>query len=109
MRLAHTFIITNAMSGWVEYSSAKWPPELLPVLQKVRVIFARTIRKLSYSKVWVPSAQQPPEHQTVIIFDWDDTLLCASFLNLRQEQHLGPAVVRHLRRRPRSILRQQEH
>ena len=73
MRLAHTFIITNAMNGWVEYSSAKWPPELLPVLQKVRVIFARTIRKLSYSKVWVPSAQRPPEHQTVIIFDWDDT------------------------------------
>ena len=31
----HTFIITNAMNGWVEYSAAKWVPELLPVLQKV--------------------------------------------------------------------------
>ena len=61
----HTFIITNAMNGWVEYSSAKWVrvalmslrypgfgshaertdrlevPDLLPVLQKVRVISAR--------------------------------------------------------------------
>ena len=24
-------------------------------------------------------------HQTVIIFDWDDTLLCTSFLNLRNQ------------------------
>ena len=78
MRLAHTFIITNAMNGWVKFSSAKWPPELLPVLQMVRAIFARAIRKLYYSKVWVPSAQRPPEHQTVISFHWDDTLLHTS-------------------------------
>mmetsp|Transcript_38820 Transcript_38820/g.82549 ORF Transcript_38820/g.82549 Transcript_38820/m.82549 type:complete len:318 (-) Transcript_38820:50-1003(-) len=55
------------------------------------------LRKLSYSKVWVPQAQRPPKHQTVIIFDWDDTLLCTSFLNLRQEQSLPPVVDRHLR------------
>jgi len=30
------------MSGWVEYSAAKWAPALLPVLQKVRVISARS-------------------------------------------------------------------
>ena len=41
MRLAHTFIITTAMDGWAAYSSAKWPPELLPVLQKVG--FAATV------------------------------------------------------------------
>ena len=91
MRLAHTFILTHAMSGWVEYSSAKSPPVLLPVLQKVQAIFARTIRKLYYSKVWVSSAQRPPEHQTVISFHWDDTLLHTSFLNRRQEQQLDPA------------------
>uniref|UniRef100_A0A7S4VK01 Uncharacterized protein n=1 Tax=Alexandrium monilatum TaxID=311494 RepID=A0A7S4VK01_9DINO len=55
------------------------------------------LRKLSYSKVWVPEAQRPPKHQTVIIFDWDDTLLCTSFLNLRLEQTLSPVVERHLR------------
>lgn len=55
------------------------------------------LRKLSYSKVWVPKAQRPPKHQTVIIFDWDDTLLCTSFLNLRQDQPLPPSVERHLR------------
>ena len=26
-RMGHTFIITNAMSGWVEYSAAKWVPD----------------------------------------------------------------------------------
>lgn len=55
------------------------------------------LRKLSYHKVWVPQAQRPPKHQTVIIFDWDDTLLCTSFLNLRQDQGLSPVVERHLR------------
>lgn len=54
------------------------------------------LRKLSYEKVWVPKAQRPPKHQTVIIFDWDDTLLCTSFLNLRQDQTLPPVVERHL-------------
>jgi hypothetical protein len=54
------------------------------------------LRKLSYSKVWVPQAQRPPKHQTVIIFDWDDTLLCTSYLNYRGDADLQPAVVRHL-------------
>lgn len=55
------------------------------------------LRKLSYEKVWVPQAQRPPKHQTVIIFDWDDTLLCTTFLNLRQETPLPAIVERHLR------------
>jgi len=54
------------------------------------------LRKLSYSKVWVPQAQRPPKHQTVIIFDWDDTMLCTSFLNLRHDQVLPASVERHL-------------
>jgi len=36
-----TYVITNAMTGWVEYSAARWAPELLPVLRKLRVISAR--------------------------------------------------------------------
>merc|ERR1719401_281322 len=55
------------------------------------------LRKLSYSKVWVPQAQRPPKHQTVIIFDWDDTMLCTSFLNLRHDQVLPASVERHLK------------
>merc|ERR1719199_1397188 len=55
------------------------------------------LRKLSYEQVWVPQAQRAPKHQTVIIFDWDDTLLCTSFLNLRQDQTIPPVVERHLR------------
>ncbi|CAE7715926.1 unnamed protein product [Symbiodinium sp. CCMP2592] len=55
------------------------------------------LRKLSYSQVWVPQAQKSPQHQTVIIFDWDDTLLCTSFLNLRQEHGLSHAVERCLK------------
>merc|ERR1719482_2380430 len=39
--MGKTFIVTNAMNGWVEYSAAKYVPELMPVLQKVRVISAR--------------------------------------------------------------------
>jgi len=55
------------------------------------------LSKLSYQKVWVPQAQRPPSHQTVIIFDWDDTLLCTTFLNFRQDQALTPTIERQLR------------
>lgn len=54
------------------------------------------LRKLSYEKVWVPPVQRPPTHQTVLIFDWDDTLLCTSFLNVRGEQPMSVAVTRCL-------------
>jgi len=55
------------------------------------------LHRLSYEKVWVPPAKRTPQHQTVIIFDWDDTLLCTSYLN----QHDGdsgpsPATQQHL-------------
>lgn len=39
------------------------------------------LRKLSYSKVWVPASLRAPKHQTVIIFDWDDTLLPTRYLS----------------------------
>ena len=37
------------------------------------------ISKLICKKVWVPS-QKEKTHNSLIIFDWDDTLLCTSFL-----------------------------
>ena len=54
------------------------------------------LKKLSYSGVWVPPANRPPSHQTVIIFDWDDTLLCTSFLNARQDMTQNPSVQKSL-------------
>jgi hypothetical protein len=37
------------------------------------------IAKLIYKKIWQPSKKEK-DHNTLIIFDWDDTLLCTSFL-----------------------------
>jgi len=50
------------------------------------------LRKLSYENVWVPKAQRPPTHQTVVIFDWDDTLLCTTYLKSLRDQPVPPAV-----------------
>lgn len=38
------------------------------------------LRKICDEKVWVPKKQRPSDHQSVLIFDWDDTLLCTSYL-----------------------------
>ena len=35
--------------------------------------------KLIYKKVWTPSIKGKT-HNTLILFDWDDTLLCTTFL-----------------------------
>eukprot|EP00929_Paragymnodinium_shiwhaense_P116802 TRINITY_DN8673_c0_g2_i1.p1 TRINITY_DN8673_c0_g2~~TRINITY_DN8673_c0_g2_i1.p1 ORF type:complete len:363 (+),score=104.22 TRINITY_DN8673_c0_g2_i1:180-1268(+) len=41
------------------------------------------LARLSRQQVWVPRIQRPPKHQTVIIFDWDDTLLATSYLGVK--------------------------
>lgn len=41
LKMGHTYIITNSMSGWVEHSAGLWVPELLPVLRQVQIISAR--------------------------------------------------------------------
>jgi len=56
------------------------------------------ICKLAYSKVWVPPVLRPPKHQTVIIFDWDDTLLCSSYLTSR-----GDSLPKHVEQNLRGI------
>jgi hypothetical protein len=60
------------------------------------------LSKLETKKVWVPQAERPPKHQTVIIFDWDDTLLCTTFLNSVQGRAIPPATQRHLQSIERS-------
>lgn len=37
--------------------------------------------KLTHNKIWLTQNEKPKSHQTWIIFDWDDTLLCTTFLN----------------------------
>ena len=35
---------------------------------------------LTYNKVWLRPNEKPLQHQSCIIFDWDDTILCTTFL-----------------------------
>ena len=39
------------------------------------------LSKLTYEKIWLTPAEKPKIYETVIIFDWDDTILCTSFIN----------------------------
>jgi hypothetical protein len=39
------------------------------------------LSKLTYQKIWLSPSQQLRMHETAIIFDWDDTILCTSFIN----------------------------
>jgi hypothetical protein len=48
LRMGQTFIITNAAPMWVQYSAAKYVPDLLPTLEKVRVISARGRHEAQY-------------------------------------------------------------
>lgn len=41
----------------------------------------RLMQRMSNMKQWVPASERSPTAQTIIIYDWDDTLLCTSFLN----------------------------
>jgi hypothetical protein len=38
------------------------------------------LSKLTQEKVWLTPSQKPKVHQSIIIFDWDDTLLWTTFL-----------------------------
>ncbi|KAF8822249.1 hypothetical protein IE077_000712 [Cardiosporidium cionae] len=53
------------------------------------------LRRLSYRNVWVPNSRKPPTHQTVIIFDWDDTLLCTSYIHFCGDEIEYSPVKKH--------------
>lgn len=55
------------------------------------------LSKLSYGKVWVPQAHRPPASQTVIIFDWDDTLLCTAYLHDHAQLPMTPTLAEQLK------------
>jgi len=58
------------------------------------------LRKLSGQKVWVPKEQRAPRHQSLVIFDWDDTLMYTSFLmkTRSRDGYVRPDTARYLER-----------
>lgn len=53
------------------------------------------LSRLTYEKIWLTPQEKPKSYETAIIFDWDDTLLCTSFINpagVYQNVELGPTV-----------------
>ncbi|KYF42218.1 hypothetical protein TGARI_223870 [Toxoplasma gondii ARI] len=57
------------------------------------------LRKLSHARVWLPRSRRSPSHQTVTIFDWDDTLLCTTFLNVCcHTRNWEPAFDEHIQK-----------
>eukprot|EP00419_Tripos_fusus_P001645 CAMPEP_0172685938 /NCGR_PEP_ID=MMETSP1074-20121228/20585_1 /TAXON_ID=2916 /ORGANISM="Ceratium fusus, Strain PA161109" /LENGTH=343 /DNA_ID=CAMNT_0013505169 /DNA_START=78 /DNA_END=1109 /DNA_ORIENTATION=- len=59
---------------------------------------ANFLNKLSYSGVWLPAARRPLRSQAILIFDWDDTLVCTSFLEQYEGVPLPQAVMRRMSR-----------
>jgi len=104
---ASTPSFTSAMS---EESEDEMDAEMMCRDLKARDDFRIAfLRKLSYEKVWLPPTQRLPKSQTVTIFDWDDTLLCTSFL-VQSEAYDRPLtsemyeVLRGLEKRSTQIL-----
>ena len=53
------------------------------------------LKRILKEGIWVPPSQRPPSTQSIIIFDWDDTLLCTSYLNSRQDaMNIASSIVR---------------
>lgn len=53
------------------------------------------LSKLAYQKIWLTPNAKPKLHETCIIFDWDDTLLCTSFINpsgVYENVELSPVI-----------------
>lgn len=48
--------------------------------------------KLAVNRMWAPEVQKPLAHQTIIIFDWDDTLMSSTFLSPFQNQIMSESV-----------------
>lgn len=61
-----------------KYSNVEYELQLVKKNEDIRKSY---ITKLMYNKVWEP-INKPKQHNTLIIFDWDDTLLCTSHLTL---------------------------
>ena len=53
------------------------------------------LSKLTYHQVWLAPIQQPKTHMNLIIFDWDDTLLCTGYLNPQDESQMISVLERY--------------
>lgn len=58
------------------------------------------LSKLTYEKIWLTPQQKPKHYETAIIFDWDDTLLCTSYINpggVYRDVELSSQVLQHIK------------
>ena len=55
-------------------------------------IRTQLMSKLTYNKIWLRPSEKPKIHQTCIIFDWDDTILCTTFLAPHQQLIYEPSI-----------------
>lgn len=73
-----------ALESYETTESGNWRLDLLntPIMARSGDrIRQDLLSKLTYQKIWLTPSEKPTTHQTVFIYDWDDTLLCTSFLN----------------------------
>jgi len=74
----------------------------LDIIQKARTndkIRRQYLSKLTYKKVWLTPLEKPKNHETAIIFDWDDTLLCTTFINpsgFQEKYDINGPIAQHL-------------
>lgn len=77
----HINVLNNDRSYMLSYIIQKQKEEegasFKRTSERIRTQF---LSKLVYQRVWGQPAQRPRTHQTCVIFDWDDTILCTSFL-----------------------------
>lgn len=59
--------------------------ELRSISRSNKQIRNQFLANLTYKKVWLRPVDKPTTHQTCIIFDWDDTILCTTFLAPHQD------------------------
>jgi hypothetical protein len=60
----------------------------------------KLLSRLSQEKIWLAPEEKPKNYETAIIFDWDDTLLCTSFINpsgVYQNVELGQSVAQTIK------------
>jgi hypothetical protein len=62
------------------------------------------LSKLSLQKFWIPQVERSPKHQTAIIFDWDDTLLCTTYLSRLKNDSITPVIKSNLQRIEQAVL-----
>lgn len=77
--------------------------EALQMDKRSQQMRTKYLQKLARAGVWVSKPRRPPTHQTIIIFDWDDTLLCSTFLKHVQAHGLTPDVQSILKDMEKSV------